>query len=220
MKSMKKIYLAGTLGTMAIIAAFSVGIVNARESILAESVSVHNTEVGTENSKTISTGQISTGEETKGDSNVSYTTNENTESSAIVETWVPKTAEEKKYYSFVGTEKLAVTTSGATGIKAANSVQGPSCQKVFESVLGDYTIGRTYNIFPGAGNLNNPVYELEEEIQITMEIPKALQKEGRSFELICVSDGIPYVFKDTDKDGSSISINTKYFYAYALCYKD
>ena len=51
-----------------------------------------------------------------------------------------------------------------------------------------------------------------------MELPKSLQKEGRSFEMICVSNGTPYVLKD--QDASSITIRTKYFYAYALCYKD
>ncbi len=225
-KRSKKVYLAGGIMSVAALAAVSIGIVNAKESILAESVSVQtsaNQARGDEEAVTagqITTGQISTGESGGEGESVSYTTNENVESSPMVETWVPKTAEEKRYYSYVGTEKLAVSTSGTTGVKAANSVQGPLCQKVFESVLGDYSIARTYNIFPGTSNLNQPVYELEHEVEITMELPKSLQKEGRSFEMICVSNGTPYVLKDQDKDASSITIRTKYFYAYALCYKD
>lgn len=228
-KREKKIYLAGGIMSVAALAAVSVGIVNAKESILAESVSVRVSENQapgeTASVEQITTGQITTGQAASeeggtGTGSVSYTTNESVESSPIVETWVPQTAEEKKYYSYVGTEKLAVTTTGTTGVKAANSVQGPLCQKAFESVLGDYSIARTYNLFPGTSNLKQPVYELEKEIEITMEIPKALQREGRSFELICVSKGVPYVLKDLDKDASTITISTKYFYAYALCYKD
>jgi len=227
-KKEKRIYLAGGIMSVAALAAVSVGIVNAKESILAESVSVQvsaNQAPGEAASvERITTGQITTGqaaeEDETGAETVSYTTNESVESSPIVETWVPQTAEEKQYYSYVGTEKLAVSTSGTTGVRAANSVQGPLCQKAFESVLGDYSIARTYNIFPGNSNLKQPVHELEDEVVITMEIPRSLQKEGRSFELICVSKGVPYVFKDMDDNASSITISTKYFYAYALCYKD
>ena len=103
----------------------------------------------------------------------------------------------------------------------ANSVQGPLCQKAFEAVCGDYSIARTYNIFPGTSNLRSPVYELKDEVELTIEIPKSLQKDGRSFEMICVSaQGKPYVFKDLDDNSASVTIKTKYFYAYALCYKD
>lgn len=193
---------------------------NATENVTTKSASVTYANAPTQNYQTISTGQLTTGETTNSSNNTSYTTNNSVESSPVVEVWMPKTAEEKKYYSYVGTEKLNVTSGLAAGVKAANSVQGPLCQKVFESVLGDYAIARTYNIFPAASNLKNPVYELSEPVQITMEIPKSLQKEGRTFELICVSKGIPYVFSDTDTDITSITIETKYFYAYALCYKD
>ena len=219
-KKGNKIYLTGAVLSVAALAMVSMGIVNAGESIQAEQVSVQKDGVFGENPTTISTGQITTGEETDQDHSVSYTTNENVESSPIVETWVPRTEEEKRYYSYVGTETLAVRTDSVSGVKVANSVQGPLCQKVFESVLGDYSIGRTYNFFPGTSNLNAPISELDKEIEITMEIPKSLQKEGRSFEMICVSKGQPHVLEDLSKDGSSITFRTRYFYAFALCYKD
>lgn len=235
-------YLAGAILSLAAFAMVSVGIVSAKESITqnnevgiavneagqnesyaVQSFSESSSEALTDNVVTLSTGQVmSTAGETQntGSVTVSYTSSDSTESSPIVETWVPQTAEEKKYYSYVGTEKLKIQTSGDAGIKVANSVQGPLCHQVFESVLGDYSIARTYNIFPGVYNLKNPVYELDNELEISIEIPKSLQKDGRTFEMICVSKGKPYVLKDLDSDGASITIRTKYFYAYALCYKD
>lgn len=231
-KKRKMLYLAGCIMSVVAMAGVTAGGVYAEKSILSETISVQAADYGenvsvkqvTSGQVTpgqITSGQITTGDSSDGNVNVSYTTNVNVESSPIVETWVPKTAEEKRYYSYVGTEKLAVSSTGIIGVKAANSVQGPLCHNAFESVLGDYTIARTYNIFPGISNLNKPVYELEQEISITMEIPKSLQKEGRSFEMICVSkNGIPYVLADLDNNASTITIATKYFYAYALCYKD
>lgn len=241
-KKRKMLYLAGCIMSVVTMAGVTAGGVYAEKSILSESISVQAADNG-ENvsvkqvtsgqvtseqvtpeqitSGQITSGQITTGNSSDGNVNISYTTNVNIESSPIVETWVPKTAEEKRYYSYVGTEKLAVSSTGIIGVKVANSVQGHLCHNAFGSVLGDYTIARTYNIFPGTSNLNKPVYELEQEISITMEIPKSLQKEGRSFEMICVSkNGIPYVFADLDNNASTITIATKYFYAYALCYKD
>lgn len=151
-----------------------------------------------------------------------FTTNAASNASDIVYMWVPQTAEEKKLYSYVGKEKIvAAVSGGTTAVTIANSVQGPKAHAVFESVLGDYTIGRTYNIFPGKSNLKDPVYETKEKVTITMEIPKTLQKEGRKFRMICVSEkGIPYILENTSTDSTQITFTTNCFYAYALCYVD
>lgn len=218
----KKItYLTGAILSITAFALISVGVVNAQEDMEQNNETENAVSM---DAATISTGQtISTAEMTPGSVpvTISYTqSSDSTESGPMVKTWVPKTAEEKKYYSYVGTEKLKVQASGGSTIKVANSVQGPLCQKVFESVLEDYSIARTYNIFPGVYNLNNPVYELDSEVEMSLDIPKTLQREGRTFEMICVSNGKPYVLEDLDASVSSITIKTKYFYAYALCYKD
>lgn len=172
--------------------------------------------------KTLTTGgQINTGESGQIGGNTSYTTNNVISDSPVVKTWIPVTAEEKLYYSYVGQEELSFQSSGSEKMVIGNSVQGPECQKAFKSALGDFNIARTYNIFPHSGNLNNPIYELPQEVEITLEIPKILQKPERIFQMICVSkEGRTAVLKDLGDKEDSITIRTKYFYAYALCFKD
>ena len=90
------------------------------------------------------------------------------------------------------------------------------CFKSFEAVLGDYTIGRTYNIYP----LSDTIYNMEKEIQFTIKIPPAIYKEDRDYKMICVTkDGQPIIYNDSDSDPETITINTNNFYAYALIYK-
>ena len=91
------------------------------------------------------------------------------------------------------------------------------CFESFESVLNGCTIARTYDIFPNG----QKVQATDKEVELKLEIPKALQKEGRLFQMIYVTKGgQPIVLKDQDKDASTITIKTKAFYAFALVYKD
>lgn len=57
-----------------------------------------------------------------------------------------------------------------------NAMQGPLCFDSFEAVLGDYTIGRTYNIYP----YPDKVYSMGEEVQFTMKIPETIYKSDRT----------------------------------------
>lgn len=168
----------------------------------------------------IGTGVIGTGDSTGG--NDSLTTNATSSAGNTVNMWVPKTAEEKKLFSYVGKEKIqAQTVSGSTVVNMTNSVQGVKCHKAFESALNGYSIGRTYNIFPNNSNLKKPMYETEETVTINMAIPQGLQKEGRQFKMICVGEnGMVFELLDMDSDASTITFETNHFYAYALCYTD
>ena len=104
---------------------------------------------------------------------------------AVMEVWKPTTPDEIKRYACVGKETVRYTTSKDNDypISIENAVQGPMCFKSFEAVLGDYTIGRTFNIY----SLSKNTYSMDEEIQVTIKIPSAIYKENRDYKMICVT---------------------------------
>ncbi len=137
---------------------------------------------------------------------------------AVIETWKPTTPDEIKRYSCMGKEAVRCTVSKDNDypIEIENAMQGPMCFKSFEAVLGDYTIGRTYNIYP----LTNARYSMDKEVELTIQIPSDLYKEGRQYKMICVTEGgKPYVYNDSDNSPGTITIKTDKFHAYALIYK-
>ena len=132
--------------------------------------------------------------------------------------YTPKSPEEIKRYACKGKEVIEYIPAGTNAYQIAieNEVQGPLCFEAFEKVLGDYTIGRTYNIYP----LSGTAYGMEKEIQVTMKIPSAIYKENREYKMICVTkDGKPILYGDLDSNPETITIKTNKFYAYALIYK-
>jgi len=136
----------------------------------------------------------------------------------VEETWKPATFDEKRRYACMGKEAVHYFQSNdaAYQVEIYNAMQGPMCFKSFEAVLGDYTIGRTYNIYPLSGN----AYSTDGEIQITLKIPPSIYKKGREYKMICVTkDGEPIVYNDLDNSPETITIKTDKFYAYALIYK-
>ncbi len=137
---------------------------------------------------------------------------------AVMEVWKPTTPDEIKRYACVGKETVRYTTSKDNDypISIENAVQGPMCFKSFEAVLGEYTIGRTFNIY----SLSKNTYSMDEEIQVTIKIPSAIYKENRDYKMICVTKGgQPILYNDLDSDPETITIKTNKFYAYALIYK-
>ncbi len=136
-----------------------------------------------------------------------------------VKEWKPITPDEVKRYGAYSKEAVSYTANekNAYPVIIKNAMQGKLCYDVFESVQGDYTIGRTYNILPNG----KAVYKMDTKAQITLTIPKALQAEGRVFRMICVTEnGIPTVLKDLDSNPETITFETDAFYAFALVYKD
>lgn len=137
----------------------------------------------------------------------------------IVEAWKPTTPDEIKRYAVYGKEKAVYTAdkNNVYPVTVKNAMQGKRCFESFEAVLGEYTIGRTYNILPNGKRL----YKMDKAITITLSIPKELQAAGREFEMICVTEkGVPVILKNQDKDPATITIITDKFYAFALAYKD
>ena len=154
----------------------------------------------------------------KTESTSGTSSNRNSDMKAAVETWKPTTPDEKKRYACVGKEAVQYTPSkdNAYQIDIKNAIQGPMCFKSFETVLGDYTIGRTYNIYAPSDTM----YSMDKEIQFTIKIPSAIYKEKRDYKMICVTkDGKPIVYNDLDSNPETITIKTDKFYAYALIYK-
>lgn len=134
--------------------------------------------------------------------------------------WTPTTQEEKIRYSCFGKEKLEYTTpdNQPFNINIQNAMQGEKCFEVFQNIAGDYTIARTYNIYPIGTQLQ---YSTPDEITVSLTIPEILRQENREFKMICVSqNGIPYIYEDQDKDPDTITFSTDKFYAFALVYKD
>ena len=137
---------------------------------------------------------------------------------AVVETWKPTTPDELKRYNCMGKEAVEYTLPKDNDyrIDIENAMQGPMCFKSFEAVLGDYTIGRTYNIYA----LSETTYNIDKEIQFTIKIPSGIYKDGREYKMICVTQGgRPAVYSDLDSDPETITIKTNKFHAYALIYK-
>lgn len=157
-------------------------------------------------------------EEVVGNSQVVVSSNDGTKQSVSSGTWVPVTPEEKKRFALMGKEPVEYVAAegNAYPLFVTNSVQGPKCFDSFEAVLGDYTIGRTYNIFPE----NKVAYTMGSAAKITLSIPSALRMDGREFKMICVTEnGTPYVLKDLDKNPDTITFETDKYYAFALIYK-
>lgn len=153
------------------------------------------------------------------DENVVHYETASGESVVVTPAWKPTTPDEKKRYAVVGKEKVSYTADAANtySVTIKNAMQGKLCFDVFESVLGDYTIGRTYNILPNGKR----AYAMNDSAAITLTIPKELQAEGRQFKMICVTEnGIPVVLEDLDKSAETITFKTNTYYAFALVYKD
>ena len=137
---------------------------------------------------------------------------------AVVEPWKPKTPEERKRYACLGKETVQYTPSKGNDyqITIENAMQGPMCFQSFEAVLGDYKIGRTYNIYSRSDN----IYSMDKEVEFTIKIPSAVYKKNREYKMICVTKGgQPFVYNDLDSDPETITIKTNRFYAYALIYR-
>lgn len=140
------------------------------------------------------------------------------ESTPKAAAWKPTTPDEIRRYGFVGKEEVQYTLpeENAYPIDVENAMQGPMCFQAFELVLGDYTIGRTYNIYA----VSDTIYSTDQEVQITLEIPPALYKKDREYKMICVTEGgQPIVYDDLDNDPGTITIKTNRYFAYALIYK-
>lgn len=153
-------------------------------------------------------------------SEVSAPANDTTTNAVIVANWKPVTAEEKAIYALVGCEPIKITTQG-TAVDMTNSIQGKQCYAVFKKYAGDYTLARTYNIFPKGSNIAKPVYETANPVTISFKIPAAVRADNRTYQMIGVTkNGIPTVYQDEDKNPDTVTITTNHFYAYALCYKN
>ncbi len=142
----------------------------------------------------------------------------NSASDTAADTWKPTTPDEVKRYDCVGKEiiQYAPSQNSAYQVVMKNAVQGPMCFQSFEAVLGDYTIGRTYNIFPNS----RAVYSMDEEIELAIKIPPAIYRRDREYRLICVTEGgLPIIYDDLDDNPDTITIKTNKFHAYALVYK-
>ncbi len=73
--------------------------------------------------------------------------------------------------------------------------------------------------------LNNgtvtPIREVSQKTRMEIGIPANLQKEGRTFFVICFdSKGNKIVMNDLDNDNKSITIDTNVFSLFAICYQD
>ena len=163
----------------------------------------------------------STNNSSSSSNNSSNNTSSSSSSSSESSTnkWAPKTPDEIKRYSVVGTEQITpfVDKSSGFSLTIKNTMQGPNCYAVFESMLNGFTIGRTYDIYPNG----QKVQTTDKEIAFSFEIPKVLLKEGRTYQMICVSqNGQPVILKDLDTKPNTITIKTNKFYAFALVYKD
>lgn len=133
--------------------------------------------------------------------------------------WEPTTPDEIRRYTACGSEEVKYTADekNVYPVTVQNSVQGEKCFDSFDAVLGEYVIGKTYNIFPSG----EPTYQMDSKARITLNIPESLQADGRTFRMICVTEnGRPVVLEDMDSNSETITFETDTYYAFALVYKD
>lgn len=131
---------------------------------------------------------------------------------------LPPLPDEKKRRACVGTEAVRYTQpkDNAYRVEIENSIQGPRCFDSFEAVLGDYTIGRTYNIYADS----KKTYSKDKKVQFTIKIPEQIYKDDRKYKMICVTkNGVPVLYEDLDDNLETVTIKTNQFYAYALIYQ-
>ena len=142
--------------------------------------------------------------------------------SSSVKSWVPETAEEKERASYVQKGNVLLK-KGNNLVSVQKVMQGPLCITAMKNaLLPGEKIAYTYNIkYVAGGSANRTVYKIDEPIEISMEMPKELLKEGRTFYMMCVSEnGTTFKLPATvDKDGN-LTFTTQYFYAFAIIYKD
>ena len=142
--------------------------------------------------------------------------------SSSVKSWVPETAEEKERASYVQKGNVLLK-KGNNLVSSQTVMQGPLCITAMKNaLLPGEKIAYTYNIkYMAGGSANRTVYKIDEPIEISMEMPKELLKEGRTFYMMCVSEnGTTFKLPATvDKDGN-LTFTTQYFYAFAIIYKD
>lgn len=148
----------------------------------------------------------------------SDSTDSSSEEMAVYPVWKPVTPDEIKRYGCKGKEKIDYTLAEENDyyVEIKNAMQGPMCFASFEAVLDDYTIGRTYNIYPA----HQITYSMDKEVEITIKIPEAIYQPDRVYKMICVTkEGQPVIYDDLDKMPETITFRTNTFYAYALIYK-
>ena len=149
----------------------------------------------------------------------------------VIKPWVPTTPEEIYAHSLFGAgdytdmEDNFYRVSELTKeypVEMERMIQGPLCIAVMKNYETDgYILSRTYNLLPEGADLKKPIYEMDEDVEIILTIPKALQKEGRSYRMSCVTkDGYSFLLEDLDQDANTITFKTDRFYAFALYYKD
>lgn len=145
-------------------------------------------------------------------------TDSSSEEIAVYPVWKPVTPDEIKRYGCKGIEKIDYILAEENDyyVEIKNAMQGPMCFTSFEAVLDDYTIGRTYNIYPA----HQITYSMDKEVEITIKIPEAIYQPDRVYKMICVTKGgQPVIYDDLDKTLETITFRTNTFYAYALIYK-
>ena len=93
-----------------------------------------------------------------------------TEVSIAVEPWKTTTPDEIKRYAVYGKEQVICTADKANvyPVTVKNAMQGKKCFESFEAVLGEYTIGRTYNILPNGKRL----YKMDKTVTITFQFQR------------------------------------------------
>ena len=141
-------------------------------------------------------------------------------SAAPVYVWVPTTPDEIERAGY-GTGGLLSYGAGPN-IRIFCELQGPECVNTMKAVMKEgYKIAHTYSIFymddsrPGV-----TVYQTDELHEITMNVP-GIYKEGRQYEMICVSeDATTYTIPVEVDENNNVKFTTNHFYAYALVYKD
>ncbi|MDL2300925.1 hypothetical protein LJC58_01065 [Lachnospiraceae bacterium OttesenSCG-928-D06] len=133
--------------------------------------------------------------------------------------WKPTTAEEVKRTSFKSSVPVKIQSVTGTNreVSITGEIQGQKYIDAVESILGNYTIGATFNILID----NGKTYLEGDTIQISMAVPKALMAENRTYIMITVDEnGVPHILQDLDSNDSTITFSCEKGYAYSLCFLD
>lgn len=133
--------------------------------------------------------------------------------------WEPTTTEDIFSFSRRSAENVSFknlrTASGDLTI--VNDTQGKLFMDSVNAILGDYTIGYTYNAYINS----NIQRDFGGNYTIVMDIPESLRADNRVFKIIAVDqNGIPIAYTDEDSSTDTITFTTPGMYAFAICYTD
>ncbi len=123
-------------------------------------------------------------------------------------------------------EEIAQIEAGADfGVKLEinkNNLPIQSEKEAVEKILGDKKVAAYFDIdlFKDESGKLTAITELNSAVRLTLDIPKEVLANNRTFHMIRVHNGEATLLQDLDSDANTITFETDRFSTYTLVYED